>query len=75
VAGHVAVPAMELMRAAIAALAALGYGALVAALGVSLAAGDGSEVGWILVSRSHFAWSGHTLRRPIPGTTALASAY
>jgi hypothetical protein len=53
VAGHVAVPAaaptMELMRAAIAALAALGYGALVAALGVSLAAGDGSEVGWILV--------------------------
>jgi hypothetical protein len=30
---------MEVMRAAIATLAALGYGALVAALGVSLAAG------------------------------------
>jgi hypothetical protein len=36
-----AAPTMALMRAAIAALAALGYGALVAALGVSLAAGDG----------------------------------
>jgi hypothetical protein len=44
-----AAPAMELMRAAIAALAALGYGALVAALGVSLAAGDGSEAVRILV--------------------------
>src|SRR5450755_650112 len=42
-------PTMELMRAAIAALAVLGYGALAAALGVSLAAGDGSEVVWILV--------------------------
>jgi hypothetical protein len=47
---------MELMRAAIAALAVLGYGALVAALGVSLAAGDGSEVGWILVGPLPFAW-------------------
>ena len=44
-----AAPAMQLMRAAIAVLAALSYGALVAALGVSLAVGDGSEVGWILV--------------------------
>jgi hypothetical protein len=40
---------MEPMRAAIAALAVLGYGVLAAALGVSLAAGDGSEAGWILV--------------------------
>ena len=53
-AGHVAVPAgplpaIELLRAAIAALAALGGGALVATLGVSLAAGDSSGVGWILV--------------------------
>jgi hypothetical protein len=37
------------MRAAIAAPAALGYGALAAALGVSLADGNISEVGWILV--------------------------
>ena len=37
-----AAPTMGLMRAAVAALAVFGYGALAAALGVSLANGDGS---------------------------------
>ena len=61
-----AAPTMELMRAAIAALAVLGYGALAAALGVSLAAGDGSEVGWILVGPLPFCVVGAVgfLRRP-----------
>ena len=76
-AGHVVVPAaaptMELMRAAIAALAALGY-ALVAALGVSLAAGDGPEVGWILVGPLPFCVVRPRFGAPIPGTAALASA-
>ena len=59
-------PTMECMRAAIAALAVLGYGALAAALGVSLAAGDGSEVGWILVGPLPFCVVGAIgfLRRP-----------
>ena len=65
---------MELMRAAIAALAALGYGALVAALGVSLAAGDGPEVGWILVGPLPFCVVRPRFGAPIPGTAALASA-
>ena len=54
------------MRAAIAALAVLGYGALAAALGVSLATGDGSEVGWILVGPLPFCVIGAIgfLRRP-----------
>ena len=69
-----AAPTMELMRAAIAALAALGYGALVAALGVSLAAGDGPEVGWILVEPLPFCVVRPRFAAPIPGTTALASA-
>jgi signal transduction histidine kinase len=57
---------MERMRAAIAALAVLGYGALAAALGVSLATGDGSEVGWILVGPLPFCVIGAIgfLRRP-----------
>jgi signal transduction histidine kinase len=57
---------MELMRAAIAALAVLCYGALAAALGVSLANGDGSEVGWILVGPLPFCVAGAIafLRRP-----------
>ena len=59
-------PTMECMRAAIAALAVLGYGALAAALGVSLANGDGSEVGWILVGPLPFCVIGVIgfLRRP-----------
>lgn len=61
-----AAPTMEPMRAAIAALAVLGYGALAAALGVSLATGDGSEVGWILVGPLPFCVIGAIgfLRRP-----------
>ena len=61
-----AAPTMELMRAAIAALAVLCYGALAAALGVSLANGDGSEVGWILVGPLPFCVIGAIafLRRP-----------
>ena len=61
-----AAPTMEPMRAAIAALAVLGYGALAAALGVSLANGDGSEVGWILVGPLPFCVVGLIafLRRP-----------
>ena len=61
-----AAPTMERMRAAIAALAVLGYGALAAALGVSLATGDGSEVGWILVGPLPFCVIGAIgfLRRP-----------
>ena len=57
---------MECMRAAIAALAVLSYGALAAALGVSLANGDGSEVGWILVGPLPFCVIGAIgfLRRP-----------
>jgi hypothetical protein len=54
------------MRAAVAALAVFGYGALAAALGVSLANGDGSEVGWILVGPLPFCVVGLIafLRRP-----------
>jgi hypothetical protein len=54
------------MRAAIAALAVLGYGALAAALAVALANGDGSEVGWILVGPLPFCVVGAVgfLRRP-----------
>ena len=54
------------MRPAIAALAVLGYGALAGALGVSIAAGDGSEVGWILVGPLPFCIVGAIgfLRRP-----------
>ena len=61
-----AAPTMEPMRAAIAALAVLGYGALAAALGVSLVAGDGSEVGWLLVGPLPFCVVGGIgfLRRP-----------
>ncbi len=61
-----AAPTMEPMRAAIAALAVLGYGALAAALGVSLATGDGSEAGWILVGPLPFCVIGAIgfLRRP-----------
>ena len=61
-----AAPTMEPMRAAIAALAVLGYGALAAALGVSLATGDGSEAGWILVGPLPFCAIGAIgfLRRP-----------
>ena len=57
---------MEGMRAAIAALAVLGYGALAAALGVSLADGNISEVGWILVGPLPFCVVGAIgfLRRP-----------
>src|SRR5262249_28443386 len=52
--------------AAIAALAVLGYGALAAALAVSLANGDGSEVGWLLVGPLPFCVAGAVgfLRRP-----------
>ena len=61
-----AAPTMGLMRAAVAALAVFGYGALAAALGVSLANGDGSEVGWILVGPLPFCVVGLIafLRRP-----------
>ena len=57
---------MEGMRAAIAALAVLGYGARAAALGVSLADGNISEVGWILVGPLPFCVVGAIgfLRRP-----------
>jgi signal transduction histidine kinase len=57
---------MDPMRAVIAVVAVLGYGALIAALGVSLAAGDGSEVGWILVGPLPFCVVGAIgfLRRP-----------
>jgi DNA-binding CsgD family transcriptional regulator len=61
-----AAPTMEPMRAAIAVLAVLGYGALAAALGVSVATGDGSEAGWILVGPLPFCVIGAIgfLRRP-----------
>ena len=61
-----ATPTMEPMRAAIAALAVLGYGALAAALGVALATGDGWEAGWILVGPLPFCVAGLIafLRRP-----------
>jgi cyanate permease len=57
---------MEPMRAAIAALAVLGYGALAAALAVALATGDSSEVGWLLVGPLPFCVAGAIgfLRRP-----------
>jgi signal transduction histidine kinase len=54
------------MRAIIAALAVLGGGALVAAFGVSVAGGDASEAGWILVGPMPFCAVGLIgyLRRP-----------
>ena len=54
------------MRAAIAALAVLGYGGLAAALAVALATGDGAEAGWILVGPLPFCVAGAVgfLRRP-----------
>jgi signal transduction histidine kinase len=57
---------MEPMRTAVAALAVLGYGALAAALGVSLAAGDGGEVHWLLTGPLPFCVIGAVgfLRRP-----------
>src|SRR5262249_58365260 len=59
-------PTMEPMRAAIAALAVLGHGGSGAALAVSLANGDGSEVGWLLVGPLPFCVAGAVgfLRRP-----------
>jgi signal transduction histidine kinase len=58
---------MEPMRAAIAALAVLGYGALAAALAVALATGDSSEAGWLLVGPLPFCVAGAIgfLRRPV----------
>src|SRR5450755_1007323 len=57
---------MEPMRAVIAAVAVLGYGALAAALGVSLAAGDSGEVHWLLTVPLPFCVIGAVgfLRRP-----------
>ena len=54
------------MRAIIAALAVLGGGFIVAALGVSVAGGDGSEVDWLLVGPLPFYAVGLIgyLRRP-----------
>jgi signal transduction histidine kinase len=57
---------MGVMRAVIAAVAVLGYGALAAALGVSLAAGDTGEVQWLLTGVLPFCVIGAAgfLRRP-----------
>ncbi len=54
------------MRAVIAAVAVLGYGALAAALGVSVAAGNGGEVRWLLYGPVPFCVIGAVgfLRRP-----------
>jgi peptidoglycan/LPS O-acetylase OafA/YrhL len=57
---------MDRMRAVIAAVAVLGYGAVAAALGGSLAAGNGGEVEWLLTGPLPFCVIGAAgfLRRP-----------
>jgi len=45
---------MESMRALFATLAVLGGAVLAAAFGVSVADGDGSEAGWILIGPMPF---------------------
>ena len=59
-------PRMEPMRAAVAALAVLGYGTLAAAFGQSLHVGDGDEARWILIGPLPFCVVGlfAFLRRP-----------